>query len=74
MNAGFGWDMGPFEKWGALGVEVTVKAMEAWATNLHNGYMICCFKVPKAFYKVEDGINASIMISPVKNLQNNPGY
>jgi 3-hydroxyacyl-CoA dehydrogenase len=28
MNAGFGWEMGPFEKWDALGVEATIKAME----------------------------------------------
>jgi 3-hydroxyacyl-CoA dehydrogenase len=28
-NAGFGWELGPFEKWDALGVEDTIKAMEA---------------------------------------------
>jgi len=29
MNAGFGWELGPFQKWDALGVEDTVKAMDA---------------------------------------------
>jgi len=28
MNAGFGWKIGPFETWDALGVAETVKAME----------------------------------------------
>ncbi|MBL7888741.1 MAG: enoyl-CoA hydratase/isomerase family protein [Bacteroidia bacterium] len=36
MKAGFGWDMGPFEYWDALGVAETVKAMEA-AGNLPDG-------------------------------------
>ena len=29
MKAGFGWEMGPFEKWDAIGVEQTCKAMQA---------------------------------------------
>jgi 3-hydroxyacyl-CoA dehydrogenase len=29
MRAGFGWEIGPFEMWDALGVADTVKAMEA---------------------------------------------
>jgi 3-hydroxyacyl-CoA dehydrogenase len=29
MRAGFGWEIGPFEMWDALGVAGTVKAMEA---------------------------------------------
>jgi len=29
MRAGFGWEIGPFEMWDALGVAETVKAMEA---------------------------------------------
>jgi 3-hydroxyacyl-CoA dehydrogenase len=28
MRAGFGWEMGPFQAWDALGVDDTVKAME----------------------------------------------
>ena len=55
MNAGFGWEMGPFEKWDALGVEETVKAMEAagvkpaqWVYDmLQNG--------TTSFYKIEEG-------------------
>ncbi|MCK6649865.1 MAG: 3-hydroxyacyl-CoA dehydrogenase/enoyl-CoA hydratase family protein, partial [Bacteroidia bacterium] len=36
MKAGFGWDLGPFEYWDALGVAETVKAMET-AGNLPDG-------------------------------------
>jgi 3-hydroxyacyl-CoA dehydrogenase len=55
VNAGFGWEMGPFEKWDALGVETTVKAMEtegykpaAWVYDmLKSG--------AASFYKIQDG-------------------
>jgi 3-hydroxyacyl-CoA dehydrogenase len=55
VNAGFGWEMGPFEKWDALGVETTVKAMEteghkpaAWVYEmLKSG--------AASFYKIQDG-------------------
>ncbi len=55
MNAGFGWEMGPFEKWDALGVADTVKAMEAmdhkpaqWVYDMLKAGIA-------SFYKVEDG-------------------
>lgn len=54
MNAGFGWETGPFEKWDALGVEATLKAMEAdglkpaqWVYD-----MLACGAT--SFYKIED--------------------
>jgi len=53
--AGFGWELGPFDTWDALGIESTVKAMEAagyrpaeWVyTMLKSGH--------REFYKVRDG-------------------
>lgn len=55
MNAGFGWEMGPFEKWDALGVADTVKAMEAmnykpaqWVYDMLEAGIT-------SFYKVEGG-------------------
>jgi len=55
MNAGFGWETGPFEKWDALGVEDTLKAMEAdnlkpaqWVYDMLAGGTT-------SFYKIEDG-------------------
>lgn len=55
MNAGFGWELGPFEAWDAVGVADTVKAMEAanikparWIYNmLESG--------ATSFYKIENG-------------------
>lgn len=55
LNAGFGWELGPFATWDAMGVEATVKAMEvsgnkpaAWIYNmLAQGHT--------AFYKTENG-------------------
>lgn len=55
MNAGFGWKLGPFQTWDAVGVEKTVKAMNdagkapaAWINEmLQNGI--------SSFYKIENG-------------------
>ncbi len=55
LNAGFGWKLGPFTTWDAVGVEEIVKAMEEagrkpaqWVYDmLENG--------AKSFYKVEGG-------------------
>ena len=55
MRAGFGWKLGPFEKWDAVGVEYAVQKMEEngykpadWVKEmLNNGY--------KSFYTIKDG-------------------
>ncbi|WP_428329787.1 3-hydroxyacyl-CoA dehydrogenase/enoyl-CoA hydratase family protein [Mucilaginibacter sp.] len=55
MNAGFGWEMGPFEKWDALGVANTVKEMEA-AGNKPAAWVYDMIAAGAAsFYKIEDG-------------------
>jgi len=56
MRAGFGWQLGPFEAWDALGVKNTLekmneagKTVDSWvAEMLEAGF--------DSFYKVEDGI------------------
>ncbi|WP_295793858.1 3-hydroxyacyl-CoA dehydrogenase/enoyl-CoA hydratase family protein [Mucilaginibacter sp.] len=55
MNAGFGWEMGPFEKWDALGVENTLKDMEASANKPARWVYEMLETEAKSFYKVEDG-------------------
>ncbi len=55
IKAGYGWELGPFETWDALGVADTVKALQdaghtvpAWVTEmLSAGHT--------AFYKIENG-------------------
>jgi 3-hydroxyacyl-CoA dehydrogenase len=55
VNAGFGWEMGPFEKWDALGVETTIKAMEAEG-NKPAAWVYEMLKSGAAsFYKIQDG-------------------
>ena len=55
MEAGFGWELGPFESWDALGVANTVKGMEAenikpaqWVYDMLDAGIT-------AFYKIENG-------------------
>jgi 3-hydroxyacyl-CoA dehydrogenase len=56
LNAGFGWKLGPFQTWDAVGVEENIKQMEeagkkpaAWIYEmLESG--------AKSFYKVEKGL------------------
>lgn len=55
MNAGFGWELGPFQKWDALGVEDTVKAMEATGVKPAQWVYDMLQSGAKSFYKVEDG-------------------
>jgi len=72
MNAGFGWDMGPFEKWDALGVEATVKAMEAIGHQPAQWVYDMMESGAKSFYKVEDGHKKYYDI-PSKSYQVIPG-
>jgi len=55
LNAGFGWKLGPFQSWDAVGVEPTVKAMEeagkkpaAWVYDMLDAGI-------NSFYKIEAG-------------------
>ncbi|MNX81143.1 putative 3-hydroxyacyl-CoA dehydrogenase [compost metagenome] len=55
IKAGYGWELGPFETWDALGVADTVKALQdaghtvpAWVTEMLNAGH-------SAFYKIENG-------------------
>ena len=55
MNAGFGWEMGPFEKWDALGVADTVKAMEAIGHKPAQWVYDMLASGAANFYKIENG-------------------
>jgi 3-hydroxyacyl-CoA dehydrogenase len=55
VNAGFGWEMGPFEKWDALGVAETVKAMEAAGTKPAQWVYDMLASGADSFYKIADG-------------------
>lgn len=72
MKAGFGWEMGPFEKWEAIGLEASLKQMEtmgykpaAWVYELLESGA-------KSFYKVEHGKRLYYDI-PSKSFKTIPG-
>ena len=55
MEAGFGWELGPFKKWDALGVDDTVKAMEAAGAKPARWVYDMLASGAGSFYKIEDG-------------------
>ncbi|MBA3664884.1 MAG: 3-hydroxyacyl-CoA dehydrogenase/enoyl-CoA hydratase family protein [Bacteroidetes bacterium] len=71
LKAGFGWDLGPFEYWDAIGVKEAVSLMEqssltpaAWVTEM--------LKDNDSFYKLEDGVRKFYDI-PTKSYKVIPG-
>lgn len=55
MNAGFAWELGPFEAWDSLGVAETVKAMEAAGNKPAQWIYDMLSSGAASFYKVENG-------------------
>jgi 3-hydroxyacyl-CoA dehydrogenase len=72
MNAGFGWEMGPFEKWDALGVDNTLKEMEAAGNKPAQWVYEMLSSGAKSFYKLENGKRLYYDI-PTKNYKIIPG-
>ena len=72
MRAGFGWELGPFEVWDAVGIQASLDGMKqlghtpaAWVTEmLAAGH--------SSFYKVEDGVKKYYDI-PSKTYKAIPG-
>jgi 3-hydroxyacyl-CoA dehydrogenase len=55
LNAGFGWKLGPFQTWDAVGVEPTVTAMEEAGKKPASWVYEMLAAGIKSFYKIEDG-------------------
>lgn len=56
MQAGFGWDLPPFECWDALGMADTVKQMEIAGNKPAQWVYDMLAKGITSFYKVENGV------------------
>ena len=56
LNAGFGWKLGPFQTWDAVGVEATVKAMEEAGKKPAQWVYDMLDTGITSFYKVEKGM------------------
>jgi 3-hydroxyacyl-CoA dehydrogenase len=70
--AGFGWEIGPFETWDAVGVEQTVKNMETTGYKPSQWVYDMLASGNKGFYKVEGGQRKYYDISS-KSYKNIPG-
>ncbi len=55
MKWGFGWEMGPFEAWDAVGLEKSVRRMQEDGTNIPSWINEMLEKGLTSFYKDEDG-------------------
>jgi 3-hydroxyacyl-CoA dehydrogenase len=55
MKAGFGWELGPFETWDAVGAEKAIKMMEELGKKPAQWVYDMLGAGNKSFYKVEDG-------------------
>jgi 3-hydroxyacyl-CoA dehydrogenase len=56
MKAGFAWEIGPFETWDAIGVESTLKAMEAADMKVSPWIKEMLDNGCPTFYRLDDGI------------------
>lgn len=56
MKAGFGWEIGAFETWDMLGLEKTLKAMQAGGYSIAPWVHEMTANGHTSFYKVENGI------------------
>lgn len=72
MRAGFGWEIGPFEQWDAIGVEKLVAGMKEAGFKV-NGWVDEMLAAGfKTFYKVENGVQKYYDI-PSKSYKAIPG-
>lgn len=72
MNAGFGWELGPFETWDAIGVADAVKAMEAAGVKPAQWVYEMLDSGAKQFYVIEQGVKKYYDIAS-KNYKAVPG-
>jgi 3-hydroxyacyl-CoA dehydrogenase len=72
MRAGFGWDLGPFEVWDAVGVAESLSGMKAYGHEEAGWVQEMLAAGNTSFYKVEDGVKKYYDI-PSKSYKIIPG-
>jgi len=72
LNAGFGWKLGPFQTWDAVGLESSVKLMEEAGKKPAAWIYEMIESGAKAFYKIEKGVKLYYDIN-TKNFKVIPG-
>ncbi len=71
LRAGFGWDLGPFEYWDAIGVKEALDLMEQ-SDNKPAAWVYDMLKENNSFYKIENGVRKFYDI-PSKSYKIIPG-
>jgi len=72
LRAGFGWKMGPFEKWDAIGLEKVLKNMDEAGVKVNDWIHEMVGAGHKSFYKIENGVKMYYDI-PSKSYKEVPG-
>lgn len=72
LRAGFGWELGPFEVWDALGVKDAVDGMQKYGNKAAPWVQTMLDAGHQSFYKVENGIRKYYDI-PTKTYKPTPG-
>ncbi len=72
MRAGFGWDLGPFEAWDAVGVAESLEGMKKYGHEAAAWVHEMLAAGHTSFYKVEDGVKKYYDI-PSKTYKALPG-
>jgi 3-hydroxyacyl-CoA dehydrogenase len=72
MRAGFGWELGPFELWDAVGVKEAIEGMEQYGNNAAAWVHEMLDAGNTSFYKVENGVKKYYDI-PSKSYKALPG-
>ena len=71
LKAGFGWDLGPFEYWDAIGIKEAVALMEQ-TSNKPAQWVYDMLNENSSFYKIENGVRKFYDI-PSKSYKTIPG-
>lgn len=72
MRAGFGWELGPFELWDAVGVKEAIEGMEQYGNKAAAWVQEMLDAGNTSFYKVENGVKKYYDI-PSKSYKALPG-
>ncbi|WP_316831423.1 3-hydroxyacyl-CoA dehydrogenase/enoyl-CoA hydratase family protein [Pedobacter aquatilis] len=72
MRAGFGWELGPFELWDAVGVKEAIEGMEQYGNKVAAWVNEMLAAGHTSFYKVEAGVKKYYDI-PTKTYKALPG-
>ncbi|MFD2444528.1 3-hydroxyacyl-CoA dehydrogenase NAD-binding domain-containing protein [Bacillus sp. CGMCC 1.16607] len=72
MKWGFGWEMGPFETWDAIGLKKSVSKMEASGVQVPNWVKEMLESGHETFYKEEEGKLSFYQNGEYKEIVQNP--